>query len=98
GGRRLVAEELERVVTDVEHAARDARAAGDGEVPRQLQISARDAGVAQRLEDLLHPRAPRLEHGVGRARAVAVGGERGRRRKGSAARVDEMANGDDVAM
>ena len=81
---------LERVVADVEHAARDARAAGDREVPRQLQVAARDAGAAQGLEDALHARAPRLERrrrsctcrrGTRRTRATAASGAAAARRR-----------------
>ena len=75
--------------------AGDVRGARGGEVPREVEVAAGDAGLGQRREQVLHVRAAR----VGRRRGpVAVGLEGRRRADGLAVVVDEVAQRDDVAV
>ena len=95
--RRLVAEACEGVVAHEEDALGEVAAAGDGEVPGQIEVVAFDAGGGERGEDLFHVGAARfLERRVGRG-VVAIGEEVGARCDQRAAAVLDVAQRDDVA-
>ena len=92
-GRRI-AEQVERLVADVQHALAEVAGAGDGEVPRQVQLVPLDAGAGQRAERVLHGVASRLEL-VGEADAIAVGEEHRPGFERVARGIAEVAQADD---
>jgi hypothetical protein len=88
----------EGVVADGEHAVAEVLAAGDGEVPGEIEVGAFDPGPLQVGEDRLHVASPALDRGLLGDQAVAVDPERVGRFDRRAARVLQVAEGDDVAV
>ncbi len=93
-----VAERLEGVVADVEHAARQAALARNGEVPREVEAAALDAGLLQRLEHPLEALPALLDRPRPGADAVAIDAESAPCADRLPARVLQVAEGDDVAL
>ena len=96
-GRR-VAELREAVVADVQQALGQRARARDGEVPREVEVVARDAGLLEVRERALHRLAAPLDRGVRRLQVVAEGAEHQRRLDRGAAGVDQPAQCDHVTV
>ena len=93
--RVAVADRGEGVVADVEHPLGEVALAGDGEVPRQVEVAPTDAGVAQRGEQVLEVRAALLDRRAERRDPVAVQAEGAAGRDHRAGCVAQVAQRDD---
>jgi hypothetical protein len=91
-----VAELRERLVADPQGPAAEALAAGNGEVPGEVELLALDAGAPERVEDLLEVGAAGVDPGVGLLVAERAEGWLGIEEV--ALRVAQVPERDDVAL